>query len=43
MILLLLDGRNRTHRVSKVREGKASGPVLDAEEVTILLSTNAKA
>ena len=44
-ILLPLDGRNRTHgvsRVSKVREDKASGPVLDAEEVTISLSMNAR-
>ena len=41
--LPLLDNRNRTHGVNKVREDKADGPVLDAEEVTILLSTNVKA
>ena len=39
-ILLLLDNRNR---VSEAREDKASGPILDAEEVTVLPSTNAKA
>ena len=39
-VLLPLDGRNGTHGVSK---DKAGGPVLDAEEVTILLSTNVKA
>ena len=42
-ILLLLDNRNGTHGVSKVREDKADGPILDAEEVTVLLSTNIKA
>ena len=41
-ILLLLDDRSRTYEVSKVREDKAYRPVLDAEEVTVLLSTNAK-
>ena len=41
-ILLPLDGRSGTHRVSKVRKDKASRPVLDAEEVTILLSINSK-
>jgi hypothetical protein len=41
-ILLLVDGRNGTHGASKVREDKADGPALDAEEVTVLLSTNAK-
>jgi hypothetical protein len=41
-ILLPLDDRNGTHRVSKVRKDKAGGPVLDAEEVTVSLSTNAK-
>jgi hypothetical protein len=41
-ILLPVDGRNGTHGVSKVREDKAGGPVLDAEEVTVLPSTNAK-
>jgi hypothetical protein len=41
-ILLPLDGRSRTYRVSKVYEDKAIRPVLDAEEVTVLLSTNAK-
>ena len=30
------------HGVSKVHEDEASGPVLDAEEVTVLLSINAK-
>ena len=42
-ILLLLDDRSRTHEVSKEREDKAGGPVLDAEEVTVSPSTNAKA
>ena len=42
-ILLPLDGRSRTYGVSKAREDKAYRPVLDAEEVTILLSINAKA
>jgi hypothetical protein len=41
-ILLPLDGRSRTRRVSKVREDKAYRPVLDAEEATVLLSMNAK-
>jgi hypothetical protein len=40
--LLLLDGRNRTYRVSKVCKDKAYRPVLDAEEVTVLLNTNTK-
>ena len=38
-VLLPLNSRNGTYKVS---EDKASGPVLDVEEVTILLSTNAK-
>ena len=42
-ILLPLDGRSRTFGVNKARKDKADGPVLDAEEVTILLSTNIKA
>ena len=41
-ILLPLDGLSGTHRVSKAREDRACRPVLDAEEVTVLLSTNAK-
>ena len=41
-ILLPLEYRSRTYRVSKVREDKASRPILDAEEVTVLLSTNVK-
>ena len=41
-ILLPLDGRNGTYRVSEVRKDKASRPILDAEEVTILLSINTK-
>ena len=41
-ILLPLDGRSRMYKVSKVREDKASRPVLDAEEATVLLSTNTK-
>jgi len=41
-ILLPLDGRSGTYRVSKVCEDKAYRPILDAEEVTILPSTNAK-
>ena len=41
-VLLPLDGRGGTHGVSKVREDKACRPVLDAEEVTVLPSTNAK-
>jgi hypothetical protein len=40
--LLPLDGRNGTHGVSKAREDKAGRPVLDAEEVTVSPSTNAK-
>ena len=39
-VLPPLDGRNGTHGVS---EDKAGGPVLDAEEVIVLLSSNAKA
>ena len=42
-VLLLLDDRSRTYEVSKVREDKACRPVLDAEEVIILLSLNIKA
>jgi hypothetical protein len=42
-ILLLLDDRNGTYRVSEAREDKASRPVLDAEDVTVLPSTNIKA
>jgi len=42
-ILLPLDGRNGTHRVSKVYKDKASRPILDAEEVTILLNISVKA
>jgi hypothetical protein len=42
-ILLLLDDRNGTYGVSEAREDKASRPVLDAEDVTVLLSTNVKA
>jgi len=42
-ILLPLNGCSRTYRVSKACEDKASRPVLDAEEVIILLSINAKA
>ena len=41
-ILLPLDGLSGTHGVSKVRKDKAYRPVLDAEEVTVLLSINAK-
>ena len=41
-ILLLLDDRSRTYKVSKAREDKAGGPVLDAEKVTVLPSTNIK-
>jgi hypothetical protein len=40
--LLLLDGRNGIYGVSKVCKDKAYRPVLDTEEVTILLSTNIK-
>ena len=42
-ILLPLDGRNGTHRVSEAREDQADGPILDAEEVTVSPSTNVKA
>ena len=42
-ILLPLDDRNGTYRVSKVREDKANRLVLGAEEITILLSINIKA
>jgi hypothetical protein len=41
-ILLPLDNRNGTHRVSEAREDKASRPILDAEEVTVSPSTNTK-
>ena len=41
-ILLPLDSRNGIYRVSKAREDKASGPVLDIEGVITLLSINAK-
>ena len=41
-VLLPLDGCSGTYEVSKVREDKACRPVLDAEEVTVLPSTNAK-
>jgi len=41
-ILLPLDGRNGTYGVSKARKGNADRPVLDAEEVTVSPSTNAK-
>jgi hypothetical protein len=41
-ILLLLDNRNRTYRVSEIYKDKAGRPVLDVEKVTVLLSTNAK-
>jgi hypothetical protein len=41
-ILLPLDGCSRTHGASRVREDKAGRPVLDVEEVTVLLSTNVK-
>ena len=42
-ILLHLDDRGGTYEVNKVREDKANGPVLDAEEVTVSPSTNVKA
>ena len=42
-ILLPLDGRNRIYGVRKACEDKASRPVLDAEEVTVLLSISVKA
>ena len=41
-ILPLLDDRNETRGVSEARENKTGRPVLDAEEVTVLPSTNAK-
>ena len=41
-ILLPLDGRSGIYRVSKVYKDKASRPILDAEEVTILPYINAK-
>ena len=42
-----MNDRSRTYEVSKgreskAREDKAGGPVLDAEEVTVSPSTNAK-
>jgi len=40
--LLPLDGCSGTYGVSKVCEDKACRPVLDAEEVTVSPSTNAK-
>ena len=42
-IILPVDECSGTYRVSKAREDKASRPVLDAEEVTVLLSTSVKA
>ena len=42
-ILLPLDGLSGTYGVSKVYEDKAYRPILDTEEVTVLLSTNIKA
>ena len=41
-ILLPLDGCSGMYGVSKAREDKAGEPILDIEEVTILLSLNAK-
>jgi len=41
-ILLPLNGRSRTYRVSKAREDKVDSPVLDAKKIIILLSINAK-
>ena len=41
-ILPLLDDCNRIHWVGKAREDKAGRPILDAEEVTVSLNTNAK-
>ena len=41
-ILPPLDGRSRMYKVSKVHKDKAYRPILDAEEVTVLPSTNAK-
>jgi len=41
-ILPPLDDHSGTYGVSKAREDKASRPVLDAEEVTVSLSINAK-
>ena len=41
-ILLLSDDRSGTYGGSQAHEDKTSGPVLDAEEVTVSLSTNAK-
>ena len=41
-ILLPLDGRSGIYRVRKACEDKAGGPVLDIEEVTVLLSINTK-
>jgi len=41
-ILLPLNGHSKIYRVSKAREDKANGPVLDVEEITILLNLNAK-
>ena len=37
-----LDGYSRTYKVSKVRKDKAYRPILNAEEVTISPSINAK-
>jgi len=43
-ILLPLDDRSGTHRVSRMARdlARADRPVLDAEEATVSLSTNAK-
>ena len=40
--LPLLDNHNGTHGVNEAREDEANGPILDAEEVTISPSMNAK-
>ena len=41
--LPLLDDCNGIYGVSKAREDKAGRPVLDAEEITVLLSMSVKA
>ena len=41
-MLLPLDSCSGIYRISKVHKNKASGPILDIKEATILLSINIK-
>ena len=42
-ILLPLDDCGKIYKINKVYKDKVSRPVLDTEEITILLNTNVKA